>query len=300
MTVTKAQIDAADEKIQKLIKSRGGDGIIGLARNFRIIDVDKSGQLSKAEFRRAMELFRAGLTDLEVDALFEKYDSDKSGTISTDEYLRGIRGTISKTRKALVNRVFANMDADGSGELTVEDMKLNYNAKKNPDVVSGRKTEEQVLREFMDTFEGGGGEKGDGKITRQEWLDYYTGISANIDNDDYFLMMICNVWKFPYAPLGKIQNLIKLMQSKVKVLQKGYEGEEKTLIKQFRVIDTDNSGEVDVSEFKQCLVNMGILSPAADGEDNTAAELLFALFDEDASGALSYKEFAHAALNYEF
>lgn len=301
MGLSKDQIIAADLKLQNLIKQRGGDGIVGLARNFRIIDVDKSGHLNKIEFRRAMELFRAGLTDTEVDALFEKYDTDGSGTVSTDEYLRGIRGAISKTRKALVNRVFATMDTDGSGELTIDDLREHYDTKKNPDVLSGKKTQDQVLREFLDTFEGqGGNERGDGKVTRQEWLDYYTGVSANIDNDDYFLLLICNVWKFPYAPLSKIQNLIKLLQNKVKVLQKGNEGEEKTLVKQFRVIDSDNSGEVDVREFKQCLVNMGILPPSGDSDDNTAAELLFVLFDEDASGNLSYKEFAHAALTYEF
>jgi len=297
---TKAEVEAADLKLQEVVRSRGGDGIVGIARNFRIIDVDKSGHLSMEEFTRAMQLFNAGLTQKEIQGLFKKYDTDNSGTISVDEYLRGIRGKISKTRKAIVNRIFANMDADGSGELTIDDMRLVYSAKNNPDVKSGKKTEEQVLREFLQTFEGDGGEKGDGVVSRQEFLDYYTGVSSNIDSDDYFLMLICNVWSFPYAPLAKVQGLIKMLQTKTKTIVKGNESEERTLIKQFRVIDSDNSGEVEMQEFKNCMVNLGILSPAADKDDNTAIELLFILFDEDASGALSYKEFANAVLNYEF
>jgi hypothetical protein len=55
-------VEAADQKIQALIKSRGGDGVLGIARNFRIIDVDRSGFLNFQEFSRAMELFRAGLS----------------------------------------------------------------------------------------------------------------------------------------------------------------------------------------------------------------------------------------------
>jgi len=297
--MSKVDVEKADLQLQELIKSRGGAGIVGIARNFRIIDVDKSGNLSPQEFRRAMELFRAPFNEEQIVALFKKYDSDGSGTISIDEYLKAIRGKISKTRKALVNRVFASMDADGSGELTVEDMKKRYNAKNNPEVTSGRKTETQVLTEFLGTFEGEGGERGDGIVTRQEWLDYYTGISANVDNDDYFLLLICNVWKFPYAPLAKVQQLIKMLQTKTKSITKGYDSEEKTLIKQFKQIDTDNSGEVDMDEFKQCMINMGLFCEGADTEDVTTVELLFILFDEDASGALSYKEFATAVLHYE-
>eukprot|EP00299_Pterocystis_sp_00344_P001247 c11080_g1_i1.p1 GENE.c11080_g1_i1~~c11080_g1_i1.p1 ORF type:complete len:322 (+),score=77.89 c11080_g1_i1:77-967(+) len=293
-------VEAADKKLQDVIRARGGSGIVGIARNFRIIDVDRSGHLNREEFGRAITLFRANLTTAETDGLFNKYDSDRSGSISIDEYLRGMRGKISKTRLALVNRIFATMDADGSGVLTVEDMKLRYNAKANPDVQSKKKTEEQVLREFLDTFEGQGGERGDGQVTRQEFVDYYTGVSSNIDSDDHFLLLICNVWSFPYAPLAKVQELIKMLQNKTKTIVKGNESEEKTLIKQFKIIDTDNSNEVDMDEFKKCMVNMGILSPAADKDDNTAIELLFVLFDTDASGALSYKEFAHAVMHYEF
>jgi Ca2+-binding EF-hand superfamily protein len=296
-----ADIDAADELLQQTIKARGGSGIVGIARNFRIIDVDKSGCLNQQEFARAMELFGMKFTKEETDGLFKKYDTDGSGTISTNEYLKGVRGAISKTRKALVNRIFASMDADGSGELTVEDVKMRYSAKDAPEVQAGTKTEEQVLSEFMQTFEGDGGEKGDGMITRQEWMDYYTGISSNVDSDDHFLLLICNVWNFPYAPLTKVQNLIKMMQTKVRSIQKGYESEEKTLIKQFKQIDSDQSGEVDMNEFKACMVNLGLyMGDEGDPEDRTAVELLFILFDEDASGALSYKEFATAALHYEF
>ena len=50
----------------------------------------------------------------------------------------------------------------------------------------------QVLREFLDTFDVGG-EK-DGKVTRNEFENYYKNISASIDNDDYFELMMRNAW----------------------------------------------------------------------------------------------------------
>ena len=45
------------------------------------------------------------------------------------------------------------MDKDKSGVLNMDDIRDVYNAKKHPDVINGKKTEEEVLGEFLDTFE---------------------------------------------------------------------------------------------------------------------------------------------------
>ena len=45
------------------------------------------------------------------------------------------------------------MDKDKSGVLDINDIKGVYNASKHPDVVSRKKTEDEILGEFLDTFE---------------------------------------------------------------------------------------------------------------------------------------------------
>jgi hypothetical protein len=45
------------------------------------------------------------------------------------------------------------MDKDNSGVLDISDIKGVYNAKKHPDVIAGKKTEDEILFEFLDTFE---------------------------------------------------------------------------------------------------------------------------------------------------
>ena len=45
------------------------------------------------------------------------------------------------------------MDKNGNGNIEVDDLKGVYNATKHPDVKSGKKTEDEVLGEFLDTFE---------------------------------------------------------------------------------------------------------------------------------------------------
>ena len=84
------------------------------------------------------------------------------------------------------------LDHNGSGVVDATDVALIYDASKHPMVMSGAKSADAVLREFLDTFDVGG--EVDGKVTRDEFVNYYTNISANIDDDDYFELMIRNAW----------------------------------------------------------------------------------------------------------
>jgi hypothetical protein len=50
---------------------------------------------------------------------------------------------------------FSRIDASGDGILTVADLAGRYDTSHHPDVIAGKKTSDQVLREFLDTFEVG-------------------------------------------------------------------------------------------------------------------------------------------------
>jgi calcyphosin len=57
--------------------------------------------------------------------------------------------------------------------------------------MAGKRSAESVLREFLDTFDT---EEKDGKVTPKEFCKYYSSVSASIDDDDYFELMIRNAW----------------------------------------------------------------------------------------------------------
>jgi len=146
-----------------------------------------------------MKDYRIAHSDEEVMAIIEIFDSDKSGTISSEEFLRAITGEMNEFRRNLATQAFKKMDVSGDGVLDINDIRISYSAKKHPDVMMGKKTEDEVLYEFLDTFEAHYAIKNpgsrDGAIQLPEWLEYYNNISCNIDLDEYFELMIKNCYK---------------------------------------------------------------------------------------------------------
>jgi len=162
------------------------------------MDDDNSKSLSKAEFRKAVRDFKVDIPEDYIDTIFAAFDLNRDGTIDYDEFLRIIRGDLTPQRLALVKKAYQKLDKDGSGVVDLEDIRDVYNTSRHPDVLSGKKTSDQVLLDFLETFETHhnimNGEAADGRITLDEFIEYYTNISASLDNDEYFALMMNNSW----------------------------------------------------------------------------------------------------------
>jgi Ca2+-binding EF-hand superfamily protein len=50
-------------------------------------------------------------------------------------------------------QAFDIMDKNGNGEIEIDDIRGTYNARMHPDVKSGKRTEDEILLEFLETFE---------------------------------------------------------------------------------------------------------------------------------------------------
>jgi hypothetical protein len=110
-------------------------------------------------------------------------------------------------RRTIVTLAFKKFDADSNGYINIDDLKGRYNARNHPDVKTGKKTEEDILYEFLDTFEqhyslSNPGSR-DRTIKLEEFLEYYNNISPSIDNDEYFELMIRNSWNLDNKNYGK-------------------------------------------------------------------------------------------------
>ncbi|XP_065296491.1 calcyphosin-like protein isoform X1 [Dermacentor albipictus] len=185
----------AVEKLRLLCLQRGSAGILGLGKVFRRMDDNGSGDLSRDEFIKGLD--DSGMAPFleaeDYEKLFEMFDADNSGAIKFDEFIRTIRPKMSPSREALVAKAFQKLDRSGDGQVTFEDLKSVYNVRNHPEYLNGQKTERELLNKFLATFEQGG--VVDGVVTKDEFFDYYSGVSASIDEDAYFDLMMRTCWK---------------------------------------------------------------------------------------------------------
>lgn len=320
--------EALLEKLRNKLKTRGARGIIGLGKQFRIMDDNHSMSLDKFEFNKAMQDYMLGFSEGEIAKLFTTFDLDRSGLIEYDEFLRVIRGPMNNARKAIVKRAFDVMDKDGSGQIDIDDIRGVYTADKHPDVISGKKTEQQILQEFLETFETAHSMRNsnapDHIVDRNEWEEYYNNVSASIDNDEYFMLMMNNAWnldgkkvtkggwsnkdtnggsaaasgsrrggagprgaaaaKKDEAPPMNFTEAQLCDHFRKKLAARGSRGI-MGLGRQFKIADDDRSGSLCMDEFKKAIHDFRVgLKPAQ-------SEVLFGIFDRDGSGSIDYEEF---------
>jgi hypothetical protein len=67
------------------------------------------------------------------------------------------------------------------------------------ETIDGKKTEDQILQEFLQTFEIAHSIRNSDApnyvVTKEEFEEYYNNISASIDNDAEFELILTNAWR---------------------------------------------------------------------------------------------------------
>lgn len=195
------------DRLRAKLKTRGANGLIGLARLFRNMDDNRSMSLDRDEFNKAMEEFGLGLSHGEIATLFGTFDINRDGAVDYNEFLREIRGPMNALRKQACMNAFNKMDRDRNGYLDYNDLVGVYSGKFHPEVKAGKKTEQQVLTEFLNTFQQHHNIRDSGTpddvVTKEEFVEYYNNISANIDNDSYFMAMMNSAWNLDGSRVTK-------------------------------------------------------------------------------------------------
>lgn len=103
-------------------------------------------------------------------------------------------------RTELIERVFIILDRDDDGLVDFNDIKASYNSKRHPEVMQGKRSQEAVYNDFIETFEDhhqlftGVTTSKSSSISIEEFFSYYTNVSTFYENDEQFAILLSNVW----------------------------------------------------------------------------------------------------------
>lgn len=156
------------------------------------MDANKNKNLDLNELDGGLRLIGINLNEEQCSALLKYFDKDGSGTINFNEFLNTIRGDLNESRLGWVKKAYAKLDVNGDGTVTLDDIAKLYDVSKHPEIVNGSMTPKEVFMQYMSLWDT---QVPDGIITMDEFCDYYRDVSASIDSDEYFGVMMTAAWK---------------------------------------------------------------------------------------------------------
>ena len=179
-------------KAKDIINKRGVESIRSTGRIFRqFASYDGKDKVNKDDFLFGMRESGINLPKEDQDVILGFFEKDHDGMINFTEFLIALRGKPNDRRQAIIDKAFLKFDKEGTGIIDVTEIRQVYNCSKHPKVVSAEMSEEQVFSLFLKNFND---KNNMGKIDRKEWNDYYAAVSASIENDDRFVIMMKTTW----------------------------------------------------------------------------------------------------------
>ena len=136
------------------------------------------------------------LSDLKI--LFNVLNKNNN-IMPISQLINLIKGNLDEKRKINILKIFENIDTEKKREISIQSLKCIFNGKNHPDVINGTKSQEGVLEQFcysLDLYCEVNEMQKNGYFTLENFLDYYSAVSACIHDDKYFENLLYNVWNY--------------------------------------------------------------------------------------------------------
>lgn len=186
------------ERVKSSLISSNFKFLLNLFRQFKICDDSGTGIIPMNDFQKTIYDLKPSIDKRDLEALIKILDNSASGKINYIEFLGMIIGQLSEFRFNIINNAFSILDPDGFNTILSEKLKSSYNAAGHPDVKSGIAKEDDILKEFLESFElfhsAAFQFQPENVVSRQEFIDFYSILSPSIPNDSKFNNILTNTW----------------------------------------------------------------------------------------------------------
>ena len=186
------------EKIKEKIHINNGTTFYTFIKNLKTNEETLSQTVSIDELSLSLQQLKLNISSNDIYDFFNYLDSEKTGRISTNIILIILKGELNDRRKIYLNKVFKILDTDKKAEISINKLKNTFDAKNHPDVLNNNKGEDEIYNQFcytMDIYIRFSNIL-NYSINNDQFLDYYSGISPSIKDDEYFENILENVWNY--------------------------------------------------------------------------------------------------------
>jgi Ca2+-binding EF-hand superfamily protein len=273
-------------KFKLAIQQKGGVGIRALRRVFHQMDFNGNKKLDCQEFEQALAAYGIFPKKVELQGLMKYYDVDGDGSIGYEEFLSGLKDDMSERRVSMVKKCFSTLDRDGSGQIRIAEIANIYDVSMNPEFLEGRKTKDEILTEFLGSFEGARGNN-DGVVTWEEFCDYYSDLGMSTPSDEYFVKMLECCWQVPELEDAETaKSTVKHLHTEVKSrIQQLARNDPSLYRKIFNDFDLNGSEALTIDEVTNLIAKLRI------SVERKYIYPFFKIVDCNNSGAIEFEEF---------
>lgn len=191
-------------KFKNRINTNNGLTFYIFAKKLKSYEINNKIDLN--DFIQIFREMRLDFTENDVKNFFYMLDINEMNFININDVINKIKGEMSEERKLYVLNKFDIIDKQKKGEININYLKIIYknNAKYHPDVIKGIKSEDIIYNQFKQTLELflDINKILNEIITKEEFVDYYSAISASIQDDIYFQDILNGIYD-----LSKLYNI---------------------------------------------------------------------------------------------
>ena len=156
---------------------------------------DENNQLPIDTLINAFKSIGLNIPQNDLNNFFNLLDFSGTGKISLDDIMNTIADPILDHRKYYIVNKFAKLDTEKKGDVLISLLKEKYNPRGHPDVIAGKMSEEESFKQFCYTLDIYCGIRMlKDVINYKQFLEYYSGISSSILDENYFIDILNGVW----------------------------------------------------------------------------------------------------------
>ena len=178
--------------VREDLLTRGPEHLFSFFKSARLLDPRRTNHCTYDEFRKLLLQHGIKLRLEDFDNLCRIFDPTNDKHVDYLAFFRAIRGPVSESRTRVIRAAYESLEEGASGSIPLTRLATSYCPAADPDVKLGRKGEKAALDAIMEKFKV---LSVNGRVSREDWEEYYGIVSTYIESDDYATNLISTTWR---------------------------------------------------------------------------------------------------------